>query len=191
MFRTSPSLLAPIALLLLHGPAWADGFDLARSRKNEPHLVLRLSPEQVDTVGRERKLILTESQQETLARFTKKVPRALGVESLGEPDCSCCISSALWTATAEVTIWTERLRVDPDGSKAYYQVRKKRGHYTTDAQGELFAAGRPVTWASFEAAVLARKEGQTIQLSLPPTPSKALAKRVRELKARASFSERL
>jgi hypothetical protein len=115
----------------------------------------------------------------------------LGVESLGEPDCSCHISSALWTATAEVTIWIERLRSDADGSKFYYEVRRKPGYYTANAKGDLFAAGKPVSWPAFEAAVLAKKDGEYIQLSLPPTEPKNFTERVRELKARKNFNHRL
>jgi len=62
---------------------------------------------QITTVGRERKLILSDAQRNTLSKYVRKVPKTLGVESVGEPDCSCHISSAMWTATAEVTIWTE------------------------------------------------------------------------------------
>jgi len=177
--------------LLLLESARADGFSLTWARENEPHIVMQLSPDQVATVGRERKLILTPGQRETLAKLTKKSPRVLGVESLGEPDCSCHISSAFWTATNEVTIWLDRLANDPDGSKIYYQARRKRGLFTANANGEIFAAGRPVSWRAFEAAVFARKDGEYLQLSLPPTEPKDFAKRISKLNARKNFYYRL
>lgn len=89
MSRTPLHCLVAVALLAVHVSAWADGFRLTWARENEPHIVMQLSPDQVAAVGRERKLLLTQSQRETLAKFTKKVPPVLGVESLGEPDCSC------------------------------------------------------------------------------------------------------
>ncbi len=191
MPKVPQPLLVAFAVLTLQVFARADGFRLDWAREHEPHIVMQLSPDQVATVGRERKLILTEGQRETLARFTKKIPRVLGVESLGEPDCSCHISSALWTATSEVTIWIDRLQRDPDGSKAYYKVRRQRGYYTANANGELFTAGQPVSWPAFEAAVLRKKEGEYIQLSLPPTEPNNFTARIRELKARANFNHRL
>lgn len=171
--------------------ARADGFRLDWARENEAHIVMQLSPEQIATVGRERKLHLTDSQRDTLSKFTKKVPRILGVESLGEPDCSCHISSALWTDTNEVTIWVERLARDPDGSRAYYEVRHKQGYYTADAEGHIYAAGKPITWKQFEQAVLAKKEGEYIQLSLPPIEPRDFSERVRRLKAKMNFNHRL
>ena len=152
---------------------------------------MQLSPEQSTVVGRERKLHLTGPQRETLSKFAKKVPRTLGVESLGEPDCSCHISSALWTDTNEVTIWIERLASDPDGSRFYYEVRHKRGRYTADAEGRIFAAGKPITWKQFERAVLTKKEGEYIQLSLPPREPGDFTARVQRLKAKVNFNHRL
>jgi hypothetical protein len=152
---------------------------------------MQLTPEQTALVGRERKLYLTDSQRETLSKFAKKVPRIIGVESLGEPDCSCHISSALWTDTNEVTIWVERLARDPDGSRAYYEVRQKRGYYTADAGGRIYAAGKSITWEQFERAVLAKKEDESIQLSLPPREPKEFTVRVERLKAQMNFNHRL
>jgi hypothetical protein len=180
-----------LALIGSSSFSWADGFSYLRARERNAHIVLQLSPDQVETVGRERKLVLTETQKKTLAKFTKRPPSVLGVESLGEPDCSCHISSALWTATSEVTIWIERLSRDPDGSKHYYEVRKHPGYFTANASGEIFAAGKPVSWAEFKAAVLAMKEGEYIQLSLPPTEPKNFAARVRRLKETKNFYYRL
>lgn len=171
--------------------ARADGFRLDWAREHEAHIVMQLSPEQTALVGSQRKLHLTDSQRETLSKFTKKVPRIIGVESLGESDCSCHISSALWTATNEVTIWVERLARDPDGSKAYYEVRSKRGYYTADAEGRIYAAGKAISWEQFEKAVLAKKEDEYIQLSLPPRELKEFTTRVRRLKARMNFNHRL
>jgi hypothetical protein len=180
-------LLWCIALQQVH----ADGFRLDWARENEAHIVMQLSPEQTALVGRERKLHLTDLQRETLSKFTKKVPRMIGVESLGEPDCSCHISSALWTDTNEVTIWVERLARDPDGSRAYYEVRHKRGYYTADAEGRIYAAGKAITWKQFEGAVLAKKEEEYIQLSLPPREPKDFTARLRRLKAKMNFNHRL
>ena len=191
MSKIPGTFLATVALLVCQVAAWADGFQLNQAREYDRHVVIQLSPEQVETVGRERKLILTESQRERLGAFMKKVPPVLGVESLGEPDCSCHISSALWTATKEVTIWTDRLATDRDGSRYYHEVRRQPGRYTANANGELFAAGRPVSWAAFEAAVLRRKDGEYLQLSLPPIEPKSFARRVRALQARKHFSHRL
>lgn len=171
--------------------ARADGFSLDWAREHEPHIVMQLSPEQVATVGRERKLELTGAQLETLSKFTKSVPPVLGVESLDEPDCSCHISSALWTATNEVTIWVERLARDPDGSRAYHEIRHKPGYYTADAEGRIYAAGKPISWEEFEKAVLAKKEDDHLQLSLPPAEPRAFATRVRRLKARMNFSDKI
>src|SRR4051812_40658867 len=95
----------------------ADGFSLERALAHDPHVTLKLTEEQRTSVGRERKLVLNKTQRTMLAKHARKVPRVLGVESLGEPDCSCHIASAMWTATSEVTIWTERLSWDKDGSR--------------------------------------------------------------------------
>ena len=170
---------------------FADGFQLSWSLKHESHVVLRLTEEQVSLVGRERKLILTKAQREKLLKYSKTVPESLGVESLGEPDCSCCLGSTLWTATDQVTVWTDRLARDADGSKRYYEVRQKKGYYTADASGQIYAAGRPVTWEEFEKAVKRKKEGQYIQLSLPPNQPKDFSTRVRSLKERHHFYNRL
>jgi len=171
--------------------ARADGFRLDWAKEHEAHIVRQLSPEQVTSVGRARKLQVTASQRETLFKFTKKVPRILGVGSLGEPDCSCHISSALWTATSEVTIWVERLARDPNGSRAYYEVRHKRGHYTADAVGWIYSAGKLITWDEFERVVLAKKDDEYIQLSLPPTEPREFTTRVRRLKTKMNFNHRL
>ncbi|MES2572555.1 MAG: hypothetical protein V4710_21205 [Verrucomicrobiota bacterium] len=191
MPRTPHPLFAAAVFLAFSLSAWADGFHLTRALENKPHIVMQLSPAQVAVVGRERKLVLTEDQRETLSQFMKKVPRVLGVESLGEPDCSCHLSSALWTATSEVTIWVNQLAHDADGSKFYHEVRRKRGHYTANANGEIFASGRPVSWSAFEAAVRGKKDGNYIQLSRPPTEPKHFTIRLRELQARAHFNSRL
>lgn len=169
----------------------ADGFELSRALKNEAHVVLRLTADQVSRVGRERKLVLTVSQRTKLQKYAKEVPEALGVESLGEPDCSCCIGSVLWTATDQVTVWTDRLARDADGSKRYYEVRLQKGFYTADALGQIYAAGRPLTWDEFEKAVKKKRQGQYIQLSLPPTEPKEFAARIRSLKERYPFYYRL
>jgi len=190
-----PKFLKPVYLTLFllasSSLSWADGFSYLRARERNAHIVMQLSPDQVETVGRERKLVLTEAQKETLAKFTKRPPSVLGVESLGEPDCSCHISSVFWTATSEVTIWIERLSRDPDGSKDYYEVRNQPGYFTANASGEIFAAGKPVSWAQFKAAVLAMKEEEYVQLSLPPTQPKDFAARVRRLKETKNFYYRL
>jgi hypothetical protein len=189
--RHLSGLLFFLALSALLPAALADGFSYAWSRENEPHIVLKLSPEQIVTVGRERKLVLSERQHRTLIKFNKAVPRALGVESLGEPDCSCHISSALWTAPDEVTIWVERLGYDRDGSRLYYEVRRKKGRYTADNDGRIYAAGQPVSWKQFEKAVLSRKDNEYIQLSLPPDAPKEFLARVERLRDRKHFSQRL
>lgn len=178
--------------LILTQTALADGFILERARENKSHIEMQLSPEQVATVGRERKLVLTPSQRETLASFAKNVPKVLGVESLGEPDCSCCLSSALWTDTNEVTIWVQHLPYDKDGSKWYHEVRKKPGHYTADANGRIFAAGKEVKWAEFESVVLKSTEGAGgVQLSLPPKEPKELASKLKRLRAKRYIGTRL
>ena len=182
-----------IAVLALLGglSAFADGFQLRWAIEHEPHVVLHLSPDQITAVGRERKLVLTAEQRENLQRFAKDVPSALGVESLGEPDCSCHISSALWTATDQVTVWTERLARDKDGSKSYYEVRLKKGFFTADANGRIYSGGQPVTWEQFETAVKSKRDDEYIQLSLPPVEPPAFAARVRALKEKHHFYYRL
>ena len=177
--------------MLAHHQARADGFSLAWSLAHDPNITMRLSGDQIATVGRERKLVLNDAQRATLSKYARNVPKVIGVESIGEPDCSCCISSAMWTATSEVTIWTQRLSRDKDGSKWYYECRLKPGYYTLDAEGQMFSGGKPVTWQDFEAAALARKPGVFIQLSLPSNPSESLMKRVKEFKAKNHFYYRL
>ncbi len=178
--------------LILAQAALADGFRLEWAREHEAHIVMQLTPEQVATVGRERKLVLTPAQRETLATFAKNVPKVLGVESLGEPDCSCILSSALWTDTTEVTIWVRRLAHDKDGSKYYHEIRKKPGYYTADADGRIFAAGKEVKWAEFEAVVLRSTEGAGgVQLSPPPKEPKELTAKLKRLRAKKPISTRL
>lgn len=182
-------LLATLAALALHPSAWADGFRLERARELEPHIVIQLSETQVAQVGRERKLILTRRQHENLAGLKINAPSVLGVESLGEPDCSCHISCAMWTATNEVTVWLNR--VQSDGSKWYYETRRRKGHYTADANGNIFAAGKPVSWTAFETAVLRRKEKEFMHLSMPPTPPPGFWKRVQGIPFEKRVSGRL
>lgn len=182
-----------VALLSLAwiSSSWADGFSLAWSLKNEPHVVLELTPDQVATVGRERKLVLTDAQRATLKQRVKKVPKVLGVESPGEPDCGCCIAPAFWSATNQMIIWTRRLAADKDGGRHYHELRLKPGRYTADAQGQIYAAGQPVTWKQFEAAVRAKQEGEYLQLSMPPEEPRDFAARVERLKKRKHFFFRL
>lgn len=184
-----PSILTLVLTLCAVVPeVQADGFSLLWAREHEAHIVMQLSPEQVAAVGRERKLVLTPEQRESLTRLAPNVPKVLGVESLGEPDCSCCISSAMWTDTKEVTIWIERLTRDRDGSKRYYECRTKPGFYTMDAGGQIFAAGQPVSWRQFQAAVLAAKEDDYIQLSRPPkVPSMVEFRMARLIKQKLFF----
>lgn len=184
-------ILAVAAALCQPLSCLADGFQLSWSLKHEPHVVLRLTEEQVSMVGRERRLVLTEAQRTKLRKHAKAVPDTLGVESLGEPDCSCCIGSVLWTATDQVTVWTDRLARDVDGSRRFYEIRKKQGFYTADASGQIYAAGRPLTWEEFEKALKKKKDGQYVQLSLPPIQPSVFAARVRSLKEKHPFFYRL
>lgn len=186
-----PCWIAALLSLTCISASLADGFSLAWSLKNEPHVVLELTPEQIATVGRERKLVLTDAQRTTLRRRVKKVPRVLGVESPGEPDCGCCISPAFWSATNQMVIWTRRLASDKDGGRYYHELRLKPGLYTADAQGQIYAAGQPVTWKQFEAAVLAKREDEYLQLSMPPQEPRDFAARVARLKKRKNFFFRL
>ncbi len=187
MSTRSLILIFTIALITTQ-PAFPDGFRLDWAREHEPHIVMQLSSEQVVTVGRERKLVLTPSQRETLAKITKNVPKILGVESLGEPDCSCCISSALWTDTNEVTIWIQRLAHDRNGSDYYHEIRKKPFHYTADTNGRIFSAGKEIKWSVFESTVLRAKNSERIQLSLPPKLPEELASKLKRLRATKYFS---
>jgi hypothetical protein len=184
-------ILAVAAVLCQPLSCRADGFQLSWALKHEPHVVLRLNDEQVSLVGRERKLVLTEAQLTKLRKHAKSVPDTLGVESLGEPDCSCCIGSVLWTATDQVTVWTDRLARDADGSRRFYEIRKKQGFYTADASGQIYAAGRPLTWEEFEKALKKKKDGQYVQLSLPPIQPSEFAIRVQSLKEKHHFFYRL
>lgn len=187
-----PSILTLVLTLCAVVPeALGDGFSLLWAREHDAHIVMQLTPEQVAVIGRERKLVLTPEQRESLARLAPNVPKVLGVESLGEPDCSCCISSAMWTDTKEVTIWIERLARDRDGSKHYYECRTTPGFYTMDAGGQIFTAGQPVSWRQFQAAVLATKEGEYIQLSRPPKVPSLLEYRMARLMKQKVFFYRL
>ncbi|HEV7405561.1 MAG TPA: hypothetical protein VGO11_21630 [Chthoniobacteraceae bacterium] len=184
-------LFLALVILLPARMARADEFVLERALAREHHTTLKLTPEQIELVGRERKLILTEAQKASLARRVRRVPDVLGVESLGEPDCSCHISSAMWTANSEVTIWLDRLAYDPDGSKRYYEIRRTPGLFTANARGELFAGGRPVPWSAFEKAVLKSKDRDYIQLSRPPQEPEEFRKQADALWERKTFHRRL
>jgi hypothetical protein len=168
----------------------ADGFSLEWALAHDPYVTLKLTEEQRASVGRERKLVLNEAQRTMLAKHARKVPRVLGVESPGEPDCSCHIASAMWTATSEVTIWTRRLSWDKEGSRIYYECRQKPGNYTMDADGQIYAAGQPIPWEAFRSAVFAAKEGE-VQLALPPSLPQSLEDRIERLKKRKNFFYRL
>jgi hypothetical protein len=190
MLKVFISLVFAILLMPVQ-ESLADGFSYFRARERNAHVVLQLSPEQVAMVGRERKLVLTPAQRENLTSFAPKVPAVLGVESVREPDCSCCISSAMWTDTNEVTIWIERLTRDRDGSKLYYECRTKPGSYTMNVEGQIFSAGQPVTWRQFQAVVLATKEGEYIHLSRPPKVPSRLEYRLAKLMKQKVFLYRL
>ena len=86
---------------------------------------------------------------------------------------------------------TDRLSTDKDGSKAYYEVRLKKGRFTADADGRIYSGGQEVTWEQFETAVKSKKDDEYIQLSLPPIEPPAFAARVRELKEKHHFYYRL
>lgn len=101
-------LLAFAFLSVSFSQAFADGFSLTTALETSPHLTIRLSPSQISEVGRTRCLTLTKEQRDRLGRTLKSVPRVLGIESLGEPDCSCCISPAMWTDTDKVTMWIDK-----------------------------------------------------------------------------------
>lgn len=191
MTRIQCLLTAAVLHLCFTPSLFADGFRFERAIEHEAHVVLHLTPEQIATVGRERKLILTDEQHENLKQFAKRVPRILGVESFYEPDCSCHISSALWTAKNQVTIWVKRLAYDKDGSKRYYEVRKQEGYFTADANGRIYSAGKLVPWKQFENAVKTKREGQYIQLSMPPAEVPGFTARVFRLKAKYPFFFRL
>lgn len=181
---SSPSLPLWICAfsLFLSSPCSADGFRLSWALEHEPHVVIHLTAEQIATVGRERKLVLTDSQWQNLRRFSKNLPRTLGVETPDEPDCSCCISSAFWTATGQVTIWLQRLAGDRHGSKWYYETRMSEGYFTADAQGRIYAAGKLVPWAVFETAVKSLRKGEYApRLALPPDPPKEFSMRIAKL----------
>ena len=159
-----------IALFLSSGLLIADGFSLNRAIAQDEPCVLRLTKTQIAQVGRERKLVLNEAQKQKLQKKTKNVPAILGVESLGEPDCSCCISSAMWTNTRTITVWIRRLAYDRTGSRFFYECRLKPGHYTMDAAGRIYIAGKPVTWDAFIADMRERVRAKLPRhLSLPPT----------------------
>lgn len=171
-----------IAMTLLAGLelAFADGFRLQWALENERHIVVQLSEAQIELVGRERKLILTPEQRKSLPIKAKKLPEVLGVETKQEPDCGCCISSVMWTATGEVTIWLDRLKYDKDGSSYYWEVRQKPGIFTANARGEIFQAGQPVSWGKFVA--VSKLKGA--HLSFPPSPPEEFRVRIRELEDR-------
>lgn len=187
--------LFAVVIMFSVGRARADGFELKRALAQDRHATLKLTPEQIELVGRERKLVLNDAQRAHLASFVKRVPKVLGVESPGEPDCSCHISSAMWTATSEVTIWLDRLAYDRDGSKEYYELRRQPGHFTANARGEIFAGGRPIAWPDFVAAVMAWKNAGAdrgyLQLSRPPEQPESFRKKADWLWTQKHYYSRL
>jgi hypothetical protein len=160
----------------------ADGFVLDRALEMHPHITLELTEAQIATIGVWRRLDLTKEQLAKLRARGIKTPKILGVETLGEPDCSCCISSAFWIEKNRILLWTDRLKTDTDGSAWYYQVRSQEGHYVFDANGNLFYRGQPVTVADFQ-KVAAEKpaEGTSRQVSLGPGVSPDMEAKLRKL----------
>jgi hypothetical protein len=169
----------------LAASAGADGFSLDYKLSHDPHFFLELTDAQIETVGVWRRLDLTREQLAILRQQGVKSPKTLGVETAGEPDCSCCISSAFWFDKNHVVIWTDRLHTDKDGSAGYYKMRMEDSRYVFDANGNLFHQGKPVPIADFLKMVTRPPAGaKQLQLSLSPGVSPALEAKLRKLQGK-------
>ena len=185
----------PVMLLFsfaVASPAFADGFSLDHFLKNEPHVILKLTDRQAERVGRLRRLELSSRQHALLREKSGKAPTVLGVQSPGEPDCSCHISSAFWLNDRRVVIWTERLKYDRDGSRYYHQVRRRPGRFVMDARGRLYTAGKEITFEELERRMAAPRNARTyFQVSLPPAPPPNAEEKLGRIKKKYFFNYRL
>ena len=190
-----PNVSAPLIFfvtLMLASPVLADGFSLDWFLKNEPHTILELSATQAESVGRFRRLELSQQQRTLVRGKSGKAPRVLGVESPGEADCSCHVSSAFWLDDRQVVVWTERLKYDQFDSKIYHQIRMRPGYFVMDVRGQLYAAGNPISLQEFESRIaLPQKARGYSQMSLPPNPPLNIERKLRRLQKRYYFSFRL
>jgi len=186
MLRT---LIALVFLSVSSSQVFADGFSLTFALETSPHLTIRLSPSQISEVGRSRSLMLTKEQRDRLGRNLKSVPRVLGVESLGEPDCSCCISPAMWTDTDKVTIWIDKYSPTKDLSKYYRDIRQKNRHFVMDANGSIFQAGKRVDFEEFIRQAKVGEHG--VHLAMPPQTPSGLDAKLAQLRKDGRVSSRL
>lgn len=182
-------MIALVSLSASFSQAFADGFSFAFALETSPHVIVRLSPEQVIEVGRTRRLVLTEEQKKKLNYNLKNVPDILGVESLGEPDCSCCISPAMWTDTDKVTIWIEKYSSKKDLSEYYRTVRLQDRHFVMDSEGRVFQKGTEVPFDKFREIANTGEHG--VHLAMPPICPPNIKKQVDELKSEGRVSSRL
>jgi hypothetical protein len=184
--------LGLLLTLMMASTGLADGFSLDRFLQKESHTILELSDEQAESVGRFRRLELSPRQRTLVREKSGKAPRVLGVESPGEPDCSCHVSSAFWLDDRRVVVWAERLKHDRSDSKIYHQIRMRPGYFVMDIRGQLYSAGKPISLQEFERQMAApRKARAYFQLSLPPNPPPKLERRLRQIQKKYYFSFRL
>ncbi len=182
-------LLALAFLSVSFSQAFADGFSLAFARETSPHLIVHLSPSQITEVGQKRSLTLTKEQQDNLTRNLKNVPQIFGVESLSEPDCSCCISPAMWTSTDKVTIWLDKYSPSKDLSKYYRDIRQEKRQFVMDADGNIFQAGQLVEFEEFVRQAKIGEHG--VHLAMPPQPPVELEAKLVQLRKDGRVSSKL
>ena len=182
-------LIALVFWSLSFSQAVADGFSLTFALETSPHVIVRLTPEQVIEVGRTRRLVLTEEQKNNLGYNLKNVPDVFGVESLGEPDCSCCISPAMWTDRDRVTIWIEKYSSKKDMSEYYRTVRLKERHFVMDSEGRVFHKGTEISLDRFREIANTGEYG--VHLAMPPICPPDIKKQIDELKSKGRVSSRL
>ena len=190
----------PIAMILRHltaliflsfscSQAFADGFSLVFALETSPHVIVHLTPEQVIEVGRTRRLVLTEEQKKNLGYTLENVPDIFGVESLGEPDCSCCISPAMWTDTDKVTIWIKKYSSKKDLSEYYRTVRLQDRHFVMDSEGRIFHKGTEVSFDDFRDIANTGEYG--VHLAMPPICPADIKKQIDDMKSKGRVSSRL
>jgi|GEM_PF-3362346 len=177
-----------VCLLFVVPSALADGFRLSFALETSPHVIVHLSPEQIIEVGRTRRLVLTQEQKQKLAYNLKNVPDVFGVESMGEPDCSCCISPAMWTDTDKVTIWLHKYSSEKDLSEYYRTVRQQDRHFVMDSEGRIFHKGTEVSFDRFSDIA---NTGDGVQLAMPPICPPDVEKKIDDMKSRGRVSSRL
>lgn len=169
--------------------AFADGFRLTWALETIPHVVVILTPTQIDEVGSRRCLTLTADQKQKLSQNLKSIPRVLGVESLGEPDCSCCICPVMWTAIDRVTIWLPRYSNTKDLTKYYRTVRERDRHFVMDSKGRVFQKGKEISIDRLREIASTGEFG--VHLAMPPDWPPKIEARLKDLREAGRISSKL